>query len=149
MFENTKTLNLQKQKEEAIWFQIQISIQRRFFSKNLLAIEMKKTQVIMNKLVYLGLSRLDISKAEMYEFWYDYLKPKYNDKAKMCYINTDSFIVHIKTEDIYNDISEDIETRFDTSNHNVNRLLPMRKSKKVLGLMKDGLGGRIVKRFVG
>ena len=149
MFENTNTLNLQKQKEEAIWFQIQISIQRRFFSKNLLAIEMKKTQVIMNKLVYLGLSRLDISKAEMYEFWYDYLKPKYNDKAKMCYINTDSFIVHIKTEDIYNDISEDIETRFDTSNHNVNRLLPMRKSKKVLGLMKDGLGGRIVKRFVG
>ena len=149
MFENTKTLNLQKQKEEAIWFQIQISIQRRFFSKNLLAIEMKKTQVIMNKLVYLGLSRLDISKAEMYEFWYDYLKPKYNDKAKMCYINTDSFIVHIKTEDIYNDISEDIETRFDTSNHNVNRQLPMRKSKKVLGLMKDGLGGRIVKRFVG
>ena len=110
---------------------------------------MKKTQVIMNKLVYLGLSRLDISKTEMYEFWYDYLKPKYNDKAKMCYINTDSFIVHIKTEDIYNDISEDIETRFDTSNHNVNRLLPMRKSKKVLGLMKDGLGGRIVKRFVG
>ena len=149
MFENTKTLNLQKQKEEAIWFQIQISIQRRFFSKNLLAIEMKKTQVIMNKLVYLGLSRLDISKTEMYEFWYDYLKPKYNDKAKMCYINTDSFIVHIKTEDIYNDISEDIETRFDTSNHNVNRLLPMRKSKKVLGLMKDGLGGQIVKRFVG
>ena len=149
MFENTKTLNLQKQKEEAIWFQIQISIQRRFFSKNLLAIEMKKTQVIMNKLVYLGLSRLDTSKAEMYEFWYDYLKPKYNDKANMCYINTDSFIVHIKTEDIYNDISEDIETRFDTSNHNVNRLLPMRKSKKVLGLMKDGLGGRIVKRFVG
>ena len=149
MFENTKTLNLQKQKEEAIWFQIQISIQRRFFSKNLLAIEMKKTQVIMNKLVYLGLSRLDTSKAEMYEFWYDYLKPKYNDKAKMCYINTDSFIVHIKTEDIYNDISEDIETRFDTSNHNVNRLLPVRKSKKVLGLMKDGLGGRIVKRFVG
>ena len=149
MFENTKTLNLQKQKEEAIWFQIQISIQRRFFSKNLLAIEMKKTQVIMNKLVYLGLSRLDISKTEMYEFWYDYLKPVYNDKAKMCYINTDSFIVHIKTEDIYNDISEDIETRFDTSNHNVNRLLPMRKSKKVLGLMKDGLGGRIVKRFVG
>ena len=122
MFENTKTLNLQKQKEEAIWFQIQLSIQRRFFSKNLLAIEMKKTQVIMNKLVYLGLSRLDTSKAEMYEFWYDYLKPKYNDKAKMCYINTDSFIVHIKTEDIYNDISEDIETRFDTSNHNVNRL---------------------------
>ena len=149
MFENTNTLNLQKQKEEAIWFQIQISIQRRFFSKNLLAIEMKKTQVIMDKLVYLGLSRLDISKTEMYEFWYDYLKPKYNDKAKMCYINTDSFIVHIKTEDIYNDISEDIETRFDTSNHNVNRLLPMRKSKKVLGLMKDGLGGQIVKRFVG
>ena len=110
---------------------------------------MKKTQVIMNKLVYLGLSILDISKAEMCEFWYDYLKPKYNDKAKMCYIDTDSFIVHIKTEDIYKDILEDIETRFDTSNHNVNRLLPMRKSKKVLGLMKDGLGGQIVKRFVG
>ena len=67
----------------------------------------------------------------------------------MCYIDTDSFIVHIKMEDIYKDISEDIETRFDTSNHNVNRLLPMRKCKKVLGLMKDGLGDQIVKRFGG
>ena len=91
---------------------------------------MKKTQVIMNKPVYLGLSLLDISKTKLYEFWYDYLKPKYNDEANLCYMDTESFIVHIKTEDIYKYISEDVETRFDTSNCNVNGPLPMGKKQK-------------------
>ena len=69
----------------------------------------------MNKPVYLGLSILDISKTKMYSFWYDYMKPKYDDKSKLCYMGTESFIVHIKTEDIYKDISGDVEKRFDTS----------------------------------
>ena len=71
---------------------------KKQFSKNLLAIEMKKTKVKMNKLVYLGMSILDISKMLMYEFWYDYIKPKCKDKAKLCYTDTDSFVIHIFTE---------------------------------------------------
>ena len=67
------------------------------FSENLLAIEMKKTKVKINKPIYLGMSISDISKTLMYEFRYDYFKPKYGDKAKSCYTDTDSFIIHIKT----------------------------------------------------
>ena len=68
----------------------------------------------MNKLVYLGLSILELSKILMYEFWYDYVKLKYDAKAKSCYMNTGGFIVYIKTDNIYKDIAEDVETRFDT-----------------------------------
>ena len=70
----------------------------KWFSENLLAIEMKKTKVKKNKPIYLGLSTLEISKTLMYEFWYDYMKPKYNDNVKLCYMNTDSFTMHIQTE---------------------------------------------------
>ena len=84
----------------------------------------------MNKPVYLGLPILDLSKTVMYEFWYDYLKPKYGDNAKLCYMDTDSFIVHVKTDDIYNDIAEDVEKRFDTSNFEIDRPLPKGKKKK-------------------
>ena len=73
----------------------------KWFSENLLAIEMKKTKVKMNKPIYLGLTILAISKILMYEFWYDYIKPKYSDNVKLCYMDTDSFIMHIKTEDFY------------------------------------------------
>ena len=71
------------------------------FSENLLAIEMKKTKVNMNKPIYLGMSILDISKTLMYNFWYDYFKPKYRDNAKLCYTDTDSFIIHIITEEFF------------------------------------------------
>ena len=74
--------------------------------KNLLVIEIKKTQILINKLVYLGLSILDLSKTVMYKFWYDFIKPKYGENAKLCYMDTDSFNVHIKTDDIYNDMAE-------------------------------------------
>ena len=73
-------------------------------SDNLSVIEMKKTKVKMNKPIYLGLSILEISKILMYEFWYDYMKPKYNDNVRLCYMDTDSFIMNIKTNDFYNDI---------------------------------------------
>ena len=85
----------------------------------------------------------------MYEFWYDYIKPKYENNAKLCYRDTDSFIIHIKTEDVYEDIPDDVEKRFDTSNYEVNRPLPKSKNKKVIGLMKDELGGKIMTKFVG
>ena len=121
------------------------------FSENLLAIEMKKTKVKMNKPIYLGMSILDISKTLMYKFWYDYINPKYGDRAKLCYTDTDSFIIYIKTEDFFEDISNDVERWFDTSNYDKNdkRPLPIGKNKKVPGLFKDELGGRIVIEFVG
>ena len=90
------------------------------FSENLLAIEMKKTKVKMNKPVYLGMSILDISKTLMYKFWYDYFKPKYGDKAKLCYTDTDSFIIHTITEDFFEDIAGDVKKWFDTSNYDEN-----------------------------
>ena len=106
----------------------------KWFSKNLLPIEMKKTKVNMNKPVYLGLSILEISKTLMYEFWYNYMKPKYGDSVKLSYMDTDNFIMHIKTEDFYKDVANDVEERFDTSNYEVNRPLPTGKNKKVIGL---------------
>ena len=105
----------------------------KWFSENLLVTEMKKTKVKMNKPVYLGLSILEISKTLMYEFWYDYMKPTYGDKVKLCYMDTDSVIMHIKTEDIYKDIANDVEKRFDTSNYEANRPSPTGKNKKVIG----------------
>ena len=120
----------------------------KWFSENLLAIEMKKTKVKMNKPVYLGLPILEISKTLMYEFWYDYIKPKYGDNVKLCYIDTDSFIMHITTENFYKDIANDVEKRFDISNYEVNRPVPTGKSKKVIGLTKDELGGKIMTEFV-
>ena len=72
---------------------------------------MKKTQIIMNKPIYSGLSILDISKTKMRDFWYDYLKPKYSEKVKQCYMDTVSFIVHVKTKDINKDIAKDVERK--------------------------------------
>ena len=109
---------------------------------------MKKTKVKMNKHIYLELSILEISKILMYGFWYDYMKPKYNDNVKLCYMDTDSFVMHIKTNDFYKDISDDAGNRFDTSNSEVKRLLPKGKNKKIIGLMKDELGGEIIIDFI-
>ena len=96
-----------------------------------MAIEMRKTEVLMDKPIAVGQAILDISKTLMYEFWYDHLKPKYQHKVKLCYMDTDSFILHIETEDFYKDIAKDV----DTSNYdkNDNRPLPIGKSKKKIG----------------
>ena len=119
------------------------------FSENLLAIEMKKTKVKMNKPVYLGMSILDISKTLMYEFWYDYLKPKYNDKVKLCYMDTDSFVLNIFTEDFFEDINNDVERWFDTSSYDKNDKRPIRigVNKKVIGMFKDEFGWKIMKEL--
>ena len=84
----------------------------------------------------------------MYEFLYDYMKPKYGNKIKLCYMDMDSFIMNIKTNDFYKDIATDVDKRFDTSNYELNRPLPTRKNKKVIGLMKDELVGKIITEFV-
>ena len=92
----------------------------------------------MNKPTHLGMSILDISKILMYEFWYDYTKPRYGDRAKLCYMDTDSFVIHIFTEDFFEDIANDAERWFDTSNYDENnkRPLPIGMNKKVIGCLK-------------
>ena len=114
----------------------------KHFTENLLGIEMKKP-------LYLGMTILDISKILMYKFWYDYIKPKYGDRAKLCYTDTDSFIIHIFTEDFFEDIADDVERWFDTSNYvdNDKRPLPIGRNKKVYGFFKDELEGKIMKEF--
>ena len=109
----------------------------KLIDDNLAIIEMRKVKVKMNKPIYLGLSILDISKITMYEFLYDYVKSKYEDRARLCYMDTDSFVINIKTKDFYKDIAENIKERFDTG-----------VNKKVIGLMKDELGGGIITEFV-
>ena len=144
MWENKEIFNLSKQKEEELYGAMSY---KKFSTENLLAIEMQKTQILMNKHVCLGLSTLELGRELMYEFWYNYVKPKYGEKEKFCYMGTGSFIVYTKTIDIYKDIAEDVETRFDTPNYELDKPLP--KEKKVLWLMKDKLGEEIMTKFVG
>ena len=114
---------------------------------DLMGCEMGKVKVVMNKPLYLGQAILDLSKIIMYEFHYDYMLPKYGDSIKICYMDTDSYVYDIKTEDFYKDIAGDVEKRFDTSGYK-ERPLPIGKNKKVIGLMKDELGGGIIREFV-
>ena len=111
------------------------------FGENLMGCEMGKIKVVMKKPVYLG----------QYEFHYDYMVPKYVlEKLKLCYMDTDSLVYDIKTEDFYEDIANDIEARFNTSGYSKTdfRPLPIGLNKKVIGLMKDELGGKIMTEFV-
>ena len=117
-------------------------------SEILAAIEMKKTKVKVNKPIYLGLSVLEISKILMHKIWYDYMKPKYGDNVKLSYMDTDSFIRNVKTEDFYENIANDVEERLDTSNYEVDKPLSTGKNKNVIGLMKDELGRSIMTEFV-
>ena len=112
-------------------------------------IEMRKVEIKMNKPIYLGQAILDISKTLMYEFWYDYIKPKYGDKARLCYMDTDSFVMYIKTEEFYKDIASDVKRWFDRSKYDEEdkRPLPIGKNKKVIGKFKDELDGKIMTEF--
>ena len=119
------------------------------FSEHLMAIELKKTKVCMNKPIYIGQAVLDISKTLMYTFYYDYLKPKYGDKVKLCYMDTDSFIVLVKTDDFYKDISDDVTEWFDTSDYNNdNGRLPTGINKKDIGKFKEKLKGQFMIEFI-
>ena len=119
------------------------------FGPNLMGCEMGKIKVVMNKPVYLGQAILDLSKIVMYEFHYDYMKRKYTeDRLTLCYMDTDSLIYDIETDDFYKDIADNAESRFDKSGYVPDRPLPVGKNKKIIGLMKDELGGGIMKEFV-
>ena len=111
---------------------------------------MRKTYVRMDKPIAVRQAILDISKTFMYEFYCDYLKPKYQDKVKLCYMDTDSFILQIQAEYFYKDIAGNVNKWFDTSNYdkNDNRPLEIDKNKKVMGKFKDELGGKILIEFV-
>ena len=105
---------------------------------------MGKIKVVMNKLVYLSQAILDMSKIIMYEFHYNYMVPKYGDRLKLCYTDMDSLVYHIKTNNFYADIADDLQTRFSTSGYIPDRPLPVGLNKKVIGLKKDELGGKIM-----
>ena len=108
-----------------------------------------KIKVVMNKPVYLGQDILDLSKIVMYKVHYDYMKPKYNDKdLTLCYMDMNSLIYSIETDNFYKDIADDVKDRFDTSGYNPDRPLPVGLNKKIIGLMKDELGGEIITEFV-
>ena len=109
---------------------------------------MRKTQILKNRPVYLGLSILDLSKSIVHEFCYDCVKPKYGENAKLCYMDTGSFIVHAKTDDIYKVIAEDVETRFVTSNFEIDIKLPKRKNEKSNWANERRIRGQIMKAFV-
>ena len=114
-----------------------------------MAIQINKTTVLLNKAIYLGQAILDVSKTLMYGFYYDYLKVKFKDKIKLCYMNTDSFVIHVGAEDYYKDIADDVYKQFDTSNYDKNDEKPIPKgiNKKVLGKFKSELEGRIMTKF--
>ena len=124
---------------------------RKIFNENLISVHMKKTSLTMNKPVYLGMCILDLSKTLMYDFHYNYIKPKYGNKAKLLFTDTDSFLYELETEDFYKDISGDVRDRFDTSEYNEGHPsgIPTGINKKVLGMFKDEAKGKIIKEFVG
>ena len=117
------------------------------FTEDLVAVHMKKTELVFNKPVYLGMSILDISKTLMYDFHYKYIKKKYGPKAKLLMTSTDSLMYEIQTEDFFEDIREDIKEKFDTSNFKNSKL--QRLNKKVPDMFKDEVGGKIISEVVG
>ena len=121
---------------------------QQFFSENLLAIEMKRTHIILNKPVYLGLSILEMSKIVMCEFGYGYVKPKHGElQAKLYYMDTYRFIVFMKTKKNYVDIAKAVATRVDTSNYEFDKPLPTGKIGKKFELTKDELDAKIMILF--
>ena len=120
------------------------------FTNDLMAIETRKTEVLMDKPIAVGQAILDISKTLMYEFWYGYLKTKHPEKVKLCYMDTDSFFIYVETDDFYENIANDVDKWFDTSKYdkNENRPLPIGKNKKVIGKFKDELNGKIMIEFI-
>ena len=121
------------------------------FNENLVSVHMKKTSLTMNKPVYLGMCILELSKTLMFDFHYNYIKQKYGDNAKLLFTDTDSFLYEIKTDDFYKDISGDVQDRFDTSDYPENHPsgIPTGINKKVLGMFKDEVAGKIITEFVG
>ena len=123
---------------------------RTIFNEQLTAVHMKQTSLYFNKPVYLGAAILDIGKTLMYAFHYNYIKPKYGERAKLLFTDTDSLMHLIQTEDFYRDIAGDVHERFDTSNYPKDHASGIETSvnKKVIGMFKDEAGGRQITKFV-
>ncbi|PFX11357.1 hypothetical protein AWC38_SpisGene24958 [Stylophora pistillata] len=122
------------------------------FSEDLCTMHMRKTQILFNKPLYLGMSILDISKTLMYDFHYNYIKPKYPEgRSKLLFTDTDSLCYEIQTEDFYKDITSDVDRLFDTSNISKRHSsgIPTGVNKKVIGTFKDEASGKIIQEFVG
>jgi len=121
------------------------------FDENLVALHMKKTELVFNKPVYLGMSILDLSKTLMYDFHYNYIKKKFSSKVNLLFMDTDSLCYEIETEDFFNDISADVQEKIDTSKFSPNHLsgIPTVINKKVPGMFKDEAAGEIIEEFVG
>ena len=121
---------------------------RHIINEDLVVVELEKAMVELDKPIYMGLSILDYSKIHMYSFYYDVLKPKNNDKIKLAYTDTDSFIIHVETDDIYTDFKL-INQHMDFSDYPKNHECYNASNKKVLGKMKDELNGKIMTHFIG
>ena len=120
------------------------------FDENLVAVHMKKTEVVFSKPVYLGMSILDISKTLMYDFHYNFMQKKYAENCRLLMTNTDSLMHEIKTEDFCRDIKDDISEKFETSNFQESHASGVpRLIKKVPGMFEDKCGGKIISDFVG
>ena len=125
---------------------------RTIFDENLIAVHMKRTKLVYNKPIYLGMCILDLSKTLMYDFHYNFMKHKYGDKIKLLCTDTDSLCYEIQTEDFYVDISVDVESSFDTSEYPTDFAaegFPIGKNKKVIGMFKDEVASRHIEEFVG
>ena len=121
----------------------------KFFTEHLSATEMKKKEILMNQTVNLVVSILELSNILFYKFWYNYVKRKCVEKVKLFYVNTDSFSVYIKTEDVYKDITEFYTSSYELECNSIDRSLPKGKIKKLIGLMKNELGLKIMTKLVG
>ena len=149
---NRVDIQLCSKKEKAVKLFSKTNFDKRtIFSENLIAIHMHRKKMKLNKPIYLGMSILDLSKTLMYDFHYNYIKPKYGENAKLLFTDTDSLMYEIKTQDFYKDISKDVEKMFDTSNYPKEHPSGIKTgvNKKVIGMMKDECGGKQIEEFVG
>ncbi|XP_072023228.1 uncharacterized protein [Amphiura filiformis] len=149
---NRVNVHLVNSEHKAIKLAAKPNYQRcTIFDENLVAVHMKKIKLYFNKPIYLGMSILDISKTQMYDFHYNYIKRNYGGRAKLCMTDTDSLTYEIQTEDFYADISGDVKKLFDTSNYPADHpsKIPTGKNKKVPGMFKDEAGGKQITEFVG
>ena len=121
------------------------------FNEHLVAVHMKKTEVYFNKPIYVGQAILDLSKTLMFDFHYNFIRKKYNNKAELLFTDTDSLMYLIQTDDFFHDIKKDVKKKFDTSDYEVNHPSGIRTgvNKKVIGKFKDEAGGKQITHFVG
>lgn len=120
------------------------------FSENLVAIQLRPDEVTLDKPLYIGFSVLEVSKAHMYDFHYSVFQPVYKNRLRMCYTDTDSLIYHVQTNDFFDDLKKHFLNYFDTSNFDTSNVYNIQLvNKKIPGMFKDELGGKIVREFVG